>query len=414
VSASETPDGILWLGLDSRPDKVSSSTVSRLSGTLRTVLLEIANGDITKLEAYPRQGTGTDVPRHHIPDASGAAYVNNFVLSSPETSKRREVLEKIVAELWRRILGVPPNHGREDFFDAGGDSLLAVRLMSQLCRHLDRELPVALFFKDPTVAGVVSGLMENNSGGELDYAIVKLADGVDGRVVFVSTGQDGLDELAAAMRPGPSIYRLDAYFLQEQRLLAGQPILDSVEAIATEFRYRLKAIQPKGPYLLAGGCEGGVFFYELALQLQQRGDEVALLGMLDTPVRGFWDKPAFLGPIREAKRQFLDFILRRPSNPKTPGYERFQYIWAIIWQAVRSYHPERLFDGDVHQFKATNPILGNADVASGWERRITGRVRVHMVPGNHLSWITNPQSSAIISTVLDTVVPAPVILGAGQ
>jgi thioesterase domain-containing protein len=414
VSASETPDGILWLGLDSRPDKVSSSTVSRLSDTLRTVLLEIANGDITKLEAYPRQGTGAGVPRHHIPDASGAASVNSFVLSSPETSKRREVLEKIVAELWRRILGVPPNHGREDFFDAGGDSLLAVRLMSQLCRHLDRELPVALFFKDPTVAGVVSGLMENNSGGELDYAIVKLADGVDGRVVFVSTGQDGLDELAAAMRPGPSIYRLDAYFLQEQRLLAGQPILDSVEAIATEFRYRLKAIQPKGPYLLAGGCEGGVFFYELALQLQQRGDEVALLGMLDTPVRGFWDKPAFLGPIREAKRQFLDFILRRPSNPKTPGYERFQYIWAIIWQAVRSYHPERLFDGDVHQFKATNPILGHTDVASGWDRRITGRVRVHMVPGNHLSWITNPQSGAIISTVLDTVVPAPVILGAGR
>jgi hypothetical protein len=135
---------------------------------------------------------------------------------------------------------------------------------------------------------------------------------------------------------------------------------------------------------------------------------------LDTPVRGFWDKPAFLGPIREAKRQFLDFILRRPSNPKTPGYERFQYIWAIIWQAVRSYHPERLFDGDVHQFKATNPILGHTDVASGWDRRITGRVRVHMVPGNHLSWITNPQSGAIISTVLDTVVPAPVILGAGR
>ncbi len=321
VSASETPDGMLWLGLDSRLDKVSSSTVSRLSGALRTVLLEIAHGDITKLEAYPRKGTGADVPRRHIPDASATASVDSSALSSPETSKRREVLEKIVTELWRRILGVPPNHTREDFFNAGGDSLLAVRLMSQLCRHLDRELPVALFFRDPTVAGLARGLMESNFEGGSDYAIVKLADGVDGRVLFVSTGQGGLDELVAAMRPGPSIYRLDAYFLQEQRLLAGQPILDSVEAIATEFRYRLKAIQPKGPYLLAGGCEGGVFFYELALQLQHGGDDVAFLGMLDTPVRGFWEyRPAFLGPIREAKRQFLDFTLRRSSNPKTPGH----------------------------------------------------------------------------------------------
>jgi acyl carrier protein len=196
----------------------------------------------------------------HVRDPVRAASANSLACNSSETPQRGESLEKLVAELWRRILGVPSNHMREDFFDAGGDSLLAVRLMSQLCRHLDRELPVALFFKDPTVAGLVNGLMENNSGGELDYAIVKLADGVDGRVLFLSAGREDLDELAAAMRPGPSIYRLDAYFLQEQRLLAGQPMLDSVEAIAMEFRYRLKAIQPKGPYLLAGGCEDGVNF----------------------------------------------------------------------------------------------------------------------------------------------------------
>jgi thioesterase domain-containing protein len=304
---------------------------------------------------------------------------------------------------------------REDFFEAGGDSLLAVRLMSQLCSHLDRKLPVALFFRDPTVAGLVNGLMEDKSGAEWDYAILKLADGVDGRVLFLSTGQNGLDELAAAMRPGPAIYRLDAYFLQEQRLLAGQPILDSVAAIAAEFRDRLKAVQPKGPYLLAGGCEGGVLVYELALQLQQQGDEVAFLALLDTPVRGFWEStPVFLGPIREAKRQFLDFILRRSSNPKTPEYERFQYIWATIWQAVRSYHPERLFDGDVHQFKATTTRSFIADVVSGWDRRITGRLKVHMVPGNHLSWINHPQSSAIICDVLDAVVPAPVTPGPAQ
>ena len=293
VSASETPDGILWLGLDSRPDKVSPRTVSRLSGTLRTVLLEIAYGDITKLEAYPRNGISADVPRHHVRDAFGAASADSFAPSSSETPKRREVLEKVVVELWRRFLGGPPNHVRENFFDAGGDSLLAVRLMSQLCLHLDRKLPVALFFKDPTVAGLVNGLLENKTG-ELDFAIVKLADGVDGRVLFVSTGQNGLDELAATMRPGPSIYRLDTYFLQEQQLLAGRPMLDSVEAIAAEFRYRLKAIQPKGPYLLAGGCEGGVLFYELALQLQRQGDDVAFLAMLDTPVRGFFEVEASL------------------------------------------------------------------------------------------------------------------------
>ncbi|MGX9428730.1 MULTISPECIES: condensation domain-containing protein [Bradyrhizobium] len=414
VTASETPDGILWLGFDSRPDKVSPRTVFRLSGTLQTVLLEIAYGDITTLRAYPRHGTGAAMPRHHIRDAFGATSANSFAPSPCETTKRREVLEKLVAELWRRLLGVPPNHMREDFFDAGGDSLLAVRLMSQLCIYLDRKLPVALFFKAPTVAGLVNGLLENNTS-ELDYSIIKLADGIDGRVLFVSAAQNGLDELAAAMPRGPSIYRLDAYFLQEQQLLAGRPMLDSVEAIAAEFRYRLKAVQPKGPYLLAGGCEGGVLSYELALQLQRQGDEVAFLAMLDTPVRGFWEsKPAFLGSVRVAKRRFLDFILRQPPQPTTPEHEQVQRIWAMIWQAVRSYQPERLFDGDVHQFKAEMTRLGIADVASGWDRRVTGRVAVHMLPGDHLSWITNPQSRATISAVLDAVVRPPVSPGPTQ
>lgn len=403
VSASESPDGMLWLSLDSRPNKVPPRTLFHLSGALRTVLLEIAYGDIAKFEPYPGHGMGADVPRQYVSDF-GYTSAATLAPSAFETPERRQALEKLVVELWRRLLGVPPNHLREDFFAAGGDSLMAVRLMSQLCLHLDRKLPVALFFRDPTVAGLVNGLLQDNAD-ELDYAIVKLADGVDGRVLFVSAGQDGLDELAAAMRPGPSIYRLDTYFLQEQHLLAGRAMLDSVEAIAAEFLHRVKAVQPTGPYLLAGGCEGGVLFYELALQLQQQGNAVAFLGQLDTPVRGFWEsKPAFLGPVREAKRRFLNLVLR--PSPTTPEHEQFQRIWAMIWQAVHTYEPERLFEGDVHQFKATITPFAIADVASGWDRRITGRVAVHLVPGDHLGWIKDPLSAVILSDVLDAVVPA--------
>lgn len=403
VSASETPDGKLWLGFDSRPDKASTRTVSHLSNALRTELLEIAHGDVAKLEIHPRQRT--DVPRDHIRDAFSATSADSSAPRSSEMTKRRELLEKLVAELWRRFLSVPPNHMHEDFFDAGGDSLLAVQLMSQLCLHLGRKLPVALFLWDPAVAGLVNALLENNTG-EMDYTIIKLADGVDSRVLFVSAGQDGLDELVATMRPGPSIYRLDTYFLQEQQLLDGQPLFDSVEAIAAEFRYRLKAVQPKGPYLLAGGCEGGVLLYELALQLQGQGDEVAFLAMLDTPVRGFWEpKSVFRGWAKRAKRQFLDLILRVTTRPKTPRNEPFELIWAMIWRAVRSYQPERPFGGDVHQFKAAITSFGFADVASGWDRRVTGGVIVHSVPGNHMTWMEKPQSSAIVSDVLDAVMP---------
>jgi thioesterase domain-containing protein len=408
VSATETPDGVLWLGFDSRPDRVSLRTVSRLSGALRTVLLEIARGDIATLGAYPRQGiAGADRPLQHGRGAGDAASANWLARNPSETPQCRKDLEKLVAELWRDFLGAPPSHEREDFFAAGGDSLLAVRLMSALSQRLDRKLSVALFFQDPTVAGVAAGLMESDSGGELDRAVTKLADGVDGRVLFMSGARRGLAKLAAAMQPGPSVYQLDAYTLQEQRLLAGQPMFDSVEAIAAEFRYRLKAIQPKGPYLLAGACEGGLAAYEMAIQFQREGEEIALLAQLDTPVRGVWEsKPAFLGPIRAAKRWLFDYI-PRAWHSNTPGYDRHLHIWATIWLAVRSYSPERPFHGDVHQFKAA-PTLGAADVVSGWDRRVTGRVVVHRVPGRHHTWMQHPQSGAMIRAALDTAMPPPV------
>jgi len=405
VTASETPDGLLWIGFDSRPDKVPLSTVSLISDSLRAVLHQIAHGDITTLEAFPRQiARDADVSHDTIPVAVGSNSAHRFVRATSETPERREALEKLVAELWQQFLGAPPNHIREDFFSAGGDSLMAVRLMSALSRRLDRKLPVALFFQDPTVAGLVSGLTESSSDSGSDYAVTKIIDGSDGRFLFMCSAQPNSVKLAKALAPGPTVYKLDVYNLQEQRLLADQPMFDSVEAIAAEFQSRMKAIQPQGPYLLAGGCEGGVVALEMALQLQQAGEGIAFLGQLDTPVRGFFEsKPALLGPVRIAKQRLQDRI-RGMLTSNAHEYERHLRIWADIWPTMRAYHPGRLFDGDIHLFKAAR-TLGMADVASGWDSRVNGRVVIHKVPGGYHTWMEYPQSAAIVRAALDEIMP---------
>jgi hypothetical protein len=403
VTASETPDGLLWIGFDSRPDKVPLRTVSRLSDALRTVLLRIAHEDITTLEAYPRQ-IANDAGLYPAPVAVSAPPVRRLVRNAPESPERREVLEKLVAELWQQFLGSPPNHMREDFFAAGGDSLMAVRLMSALSRRLDRKLPVALFFQDPTVAGLASGLAESSSDSTPDHAVTRIIEGSDERLLFICSAQRNSIDLAKALAPGPTVYKLDVYNLQEQRLLADQPMFDSVEAIASEFRSRVKAIQPKGPYLLAGSCEGGVVALEMALQLQQAGEGVALLGQLDTPVRGFFvSKPAILGPLRVVKR-WMDIRIRRMRTSKVHEYEWHLRIWGGIWPAVRAYYPGRIFEGDVHLFKAAR-TRGMADVALGWDSRVSGQVVTYKVPGGHHNWMEYPESADIFRTALDEIAP---------
>lgn len=409
VTASETADGLLWIGFDSRPDKVPPRTVSHLSDALRTVLFQMAHGDIATLEAFPRRMAGdAGVSHAPTPVAVSAAQVHRLVRNAsepPERREARETLETLVAELWQELLGSPPSDAGEDFFAAGGDSLMAVRLMSALSRRLDRKLPVALFFQDPTVAGLASGLLDSSSDSGKDHAVTKIIEGRDGRRLFMCSAQLNSVILAKALGPGPTVYKLDVYNLQEGRLLADEPMFDSVEAIAAEFRSRMKAIQPEGPYLLAGGCEGGVVALEMALQLQQAGDEIALLMQLDTPVRGvFQSKPAILGPVRMAK-QWLQDLIGRMLASNAQDYERYLRIWKRIWPSVRAYRPRRPFDGDVHLFKAAARTLGMADVASGWDRRVSGRVVIREVPGGHHTWMEYPQSAAIVRAALDEIVP---------
>ena len=406
VSVSESQDGLLWIGFDYRRDKISAQTVSRISSALRNALLEIAQGDITAIKAHPRREENRAFRSNNVDvveDPSDAQAGRG----TTETPQRRYVLEKLIAELWRDFLGNSPADTREDFFDAGGDSLLAVRFVSALSRRIDHKIPVAMFFRDPTVDGLVTTLTTSSLGCELDYATVKLVEGVDSRVLFVSSAQRGLAELAAAIPRGPSIYRLDAYFLQEQRLLAGKPMLESIEAIATELLHRLKAIQPSGPYLLAGGCEGGVILFEMALQLQCDGEDVALLAQLDTPVRGIWEPTsAIIGALREAKHRVMNAAMRL-FRPPAPGFERHDRIWENIWRIVRAYSPKDRFNGDVHQFRA-KPTFGIVDVASGWDDRITGRLIVHQVPGDHLDWMDHQRSALAVGALLDRVMPSPI------
>ena len=191
-----------------------------------------------------------------------------------------------------------------------------------------------------------------------------------------------------------------------------------MEAIAAEFRGRVREIQPRGPYLLAGACDGGIVAYEMALQFQQEGEKVPLLAQLDTPVRGFFE-PTLLGPARDAGRRVRDLMVRAlaPSTSeqrsRTPEDERHERIWATIWSAVRSYRSGRIFDGNVHQFRAV-PRLGIADVVLGWDSRVTGRVVVHRLRGKHLTWPKHARNAAVIRAALDTVVPAPAQIAIGN
>ncbi len=97
------------------------------------------------------------LPRHRATRAAGA----RAAATPPRTA-----LEKTVALAWEQTLGFEGSDTRDNFFEAGGNSVLAVRLHTRLCQALGREFPIAAIFQHPTIAGLTAYL------GTLDQAPV--------------------------------------------------------------------------------------------------------------------------------------------------------------------------------------------------------------------------------------------------
>lgn len=75
---------------------------------------------------------------------------------------------KIVADLWRMLLGIDTVDPDSNFFDAGGDSLLATKLVARLGDELDIELPVGIVFKFPALQALASAIDELIAESEAD------------------------------------------------------------------------------------------------------------------------------------------------------------------------------------------------------------------------------------------------------
>ncbi|MCT2581930.1 type I polyketide synthase [Actinophytocola gossypii] len=73
-----------------------------------------------------------------------------------ESAPAATELEATIAGVWSRMLGVERVEVDDDFFDLGGNSLVAVQLIAQLRKAVGVRLPMRSLFEQPTVAGLAA------------------------------------------------------------------------------------------------------------------------------------------------------------------------------------------------------------------------------------------------------------------
>jgi acetoacetyl-CoA synthetase len=316
---------------------------------------------------------------------------------------------EVLTPIWERVLQRPAIRVEDNFFDLGGDSLLAVQLFSEIERTCGRELAPVTIYCAPTIAALAAVLDE--PAPPRFPPLLQLKDGQQGSPIFLAHGLGGtaMDffQLVKHIQTHRPIYGMQAKGTDG----VDEPF-DRIEDLAQFHLDAIKKLQPHGPYYLIGYSLGGLVTLEMAQRLTKSGEKVALLAMLES-----YPHPRFLSltervrlgarlaterastvgrlPIRDA----LSYIVRpserrlyvsRDGNGNAPSQipagashtPAMQRARERAYRSLTRYRP-RFYGGAIKFVRAETLTDFPADPVAVWSS-LAAKLQVETVPGDHL------------------------------
>ncbi|WP_306323275.1 MULTISPECIES: amino acid adenylation domain-containing protein [unclassified Streptomyces] len=183
----------------------------------------------------------------------------------------RTDLEAVLARMWATVLGQDRVGVHDDFFDLGGQSFTALRLIGQIARRLDRRVPLGTLLERRTVARLAEWL---TAGDEAWDPLVTLREGPGNPWFFVHpAGGNVLCYRELADRLGGPFHAFQA---------PAEPAA-TMDGLLEPYVEALRAARPHGPYRLGGWSSGAVIASALAERLESLGERVERLVVIDSP-----------------------------------------------------------------------------------------------------------------------------------
>jgi non-ribosomal peptide synthetase component F/thioesterase domain-containing protein len=396
------------------------------------------------------------IPIKEIPLSATDGQLDRAALPAPPTEVAEGAepvrpylgLQLQLIAIWEDVLGVRGIGIRDDFFELGGNSLLAMRMLQRAELACGKVILPSALFRNPNVehlAGAIAREVIDESP-----TLLRVNDAGSRTPFFylhgdLSGGGFYSLKLSRALGPDQPFYVLPP---QDIRLLPAAP---SIEEMAAAHLAALRAVRPKGPYVIGGFCIGGLVAYELAQQIEASGESVEILLVIDAALEDKvlrvlrslagavgallrWDDHAkvdhfgrwvlwrgrlirWYGLNVQAQ---VRVVLRRISNRLVRAYEmlrpRFRravnqatnaaestvpgrrehdvpsaFLWASAHYQPRPYH------GPVALLLSDDVVRRGRNLSAEWQA-LAPEVRVHPLTGSHLECIT-----AHVDTLAQTI-----------
>jgi thioesterase domain-containing protein/acyl carrier protein len=317
-----------------------------------------------------------------------------------------------LAGIYAQVLGLERVGVEESFFDLGGDSLLAMRVIAAINKSLDAHLAVRTLLVAPSVRGLSEQLGRQDSALELvPVDVLRQGTGVPLCCLHEGNGQ------SYAYR-GLGNY-LDCPIIGINQIPQdGEAEPGSIREMARNYADRLQAVYPDGPYKLLGWSFGGPVAHALAIELRRRGHVVQRLILLDPVLspNGTVTNPAS-DDESPGESRLLNAFLRSsridiPERSESLTYRRAQELIRqqgkvvefvlpprqLFELAVQNHNTNQLFlrehvpdvfDGDTIIFSA-KPSEDDSALCNpqNWRPYVAGDITVHPVDCDHDEMMT--------------------------
>ena len=399
------------------------------------------------LDTLPLTANGK-VDRQALPQLSTERPEAQTTFVAPKTA-----IEKQLADIWRDILDVKQVGIHDNFFDLGGDSLIATKLIVQMRQDFSLDLPLASLFEKPTVASLAELIETARLTAGQTIAVSEAQPSPETKTIKTIASTTALSQpllppelitlqphgtnspffcvhpTAGVVFPYYELARLIGrerpfYGLQSPGIDGRSQPLACIEDMAARYIKVVRQVQPQGPYLLGGWSLGAKIVFEMAVQLQRQGQEVAQILLLDTPafpatkIGNLWQTFQFLPVVgREMWSYAFDYF--NPPNT-TREWQRKQTeklgvekaialnfstlktklqgasgLLRVIWtnsKALIDYKPS-VYDGKITIFSTRGSLstFKNSQQPNwGWNSLTTTEVDVRQIPGNHMTFLRQP------------------------
>lgn len=314
-------------------------------------------------------------------------------------------LEIRIAGLWRDTLNIDEIGTQDDYFDLGGDSLMATNLFLEIEQSFGLRLATSEILEHPTVAKLAV-LLAGQQPSEAYRCLLPLQSEGAGPPIFLLHDMTGgvmsFRHLLPRLGTGRKIFGI-----QYPGAVEGATAVMSLPQMGAIYAKAIREAWPQGPYYLAGYSLGAKIAFETANQIAASGGEVRLLALLDGsagPERigglrriahniahslselanlevGRWPAHMVGGIVRDLRRG-------RTRKQRRQAPRDFRYL--IMAQSAAYLPP--LYPHAAKLLRGSEYFSGKY---LGWDKYVSGPLEVFDISGNHDTIMQEPRVALV-------------------